>query len=201
MADAPDHHRNTQAESAILARLAGRPIVLVGMMGSGKTTVGRRLASRLGVGFVDSDAEIEAAAAMSIPEIFAARGEDEFRAGEARVIARLLREHSGIIATGGGTFMNADTRAAIKESAVSIWLSADFDLLFARVSKRANRPLLQTPDPRGTLKRLIDERYPIYALADISITSRDVPHDAVVDDIIAQLAAYFENETVNADVR
>jgi shikimate kinase len=199
MADAPDNHRQPLSDRDILSRLAGRPIVLVGMMGSGKTTVGRRLAARLGVGFVDSDAEIETAAAMTIPEIFASRGEDEFRAGEARVIGRLLREHSGVIATGGGAFMNARTRAAIKEGGISVWLSADFDILFARVSKRANRPLLQTADPRGTLKKLIEERYPVYALSDITITSRDVPHDAVVDDIIAQLAAYFDNETVNAD--
>ncbi|WP_196260640.1 shikimate kinase [Pelagibacterium limicola] len=190
-----------ETTAGLVRRLAGRPIVIVGMMGSGKTTVGRRLATRLGLDFVDSDAEIETAAAMTIPEIFAAHGEDEFRAGEARVIARLLREHSGIIATGGGAFINEETRALVKANAVSIWLKADFELLFARVSKRSNRPLLQTPDPRGTLKNLIDARYPTYALADITVTSRDVPHDSVVDSIMSALAAHLANESENADTR
>lgn len=199
MADAPDQSTKPLSDSAISARLAGRPIVLIGMMGSGKTTVGRRVAARLGLRFVDSDAEIETAAAMTIPEIFAAHGEDEFRAGEARVIARLLREHSGVIATGGGAFMNAETRATISQRAVSIWLKADLDLLFARVSKRANRPLLHTPDPVGTLERLIEARYPVYALADITVVSRDVPHDAVVEDLVAALAAHLEPG--NADAR
>lgn len=201
MANAPDQSTAPLSDSAIAARLAGRPLVIVGMMGSGKTTVGRRLAARLGLGFIDSDAEIETAAAMSIPDIFTARGEDEFRAGEARVIARLLREHSGVIATGGGAFMNPEIRDAIGRSAVSIWLKADFELLFARVSKRSNRPLLQTPDPRGTLKNLIEARYPTYALADITVTSSDVPHDMVVEDIIAAVAAHLSSETENADAR
>jgi shikimate kinase len=199
MAQMQDHSQRAPSGADIAARLAGRPIVIVGMMGSGKTTVGRRLASRLGMGFVDSDAEIETAAAMSIPEIFAAHGEDEFRAGEARVIARLLREHSGVIATGGGAFINPETRATIAQTAVSVWLKADFELLFARVSKRSNRPLLQTPDPRGALQKLIDLRYPLYALADLTVTSRDVPHDAVVDDIVAALAAHLQ--TGNTDAR
>lgn len=181
-----------KAEAAVLERLAGRPIVLVGMMGAGKTTVGRRLANRLGLPFTDSDAEIEAAAGMSIPDIFAAHGEDEFRAGEARVIARLLRERQGVIATGGGAFVNPETRAAIKAHAVSIWIKADFDVLFARVSKRPTRPLLQTPDPKGTLRDLIEKRYPIYALADLTIASRDVPHEAVVADILSALSAHLE---------
>jgi len=201
MSNAPDQSTVSLSDSAIVARLAGRPLVIVGMMGSGKTTVGRRLAARLGLGFIDSDAEIETAAAMSIPEIFAARGEDEFRAGEARVIARLLREHSGVIATGGGAFMTPETRVAIGQSAVSVWLKADSDLLFARVSKRSNRPLLQTPDPRGTLQKLIDARYPTYALADITVTSSDVPHDMVVEDIMRALAAHLSSETENADTR
>lgn len=178
--------------AGLLERLAGRPIVLVGMMGAGKTTVGRRLAARLGLGFTDSDAEIETAAGMSIPDIFASHGEDEFRAGEARVIARLLREHRGVIATGGGAFINPETRAAIQSLAISIWIKADFEVLFARVSKRPTRPLLQTPDPRGTLKALIEKRYPIYALADITISSRDVPHDVVVSDILAALQTYLD---------
>lgn len=181
-----------EAESRVLDALAGRPIVIVGMMGAGKTTVGRRLAHRLGLPFTDSDAEIETAAGMSVPDIFAAHGEPEFRAGEARVIARLLREHQGIIATGGGAFINPETREAIKTHAVSIWIKADFELLFARVSKRPGRPLLQTPDPRGTLQGLIDTRYPVYALADITVASRDVPHDVVVNDILSAISRHFD---------
>ncbi|WP_338609055.1 shikimate kinase [Pelagibacterium nitratireducens] len=181
-----------KAESRVLDALAGRPIVIVGMMGAGKTTVGRRLAHRLGLPFTDSDAEIETAAGMSVPDIFAAHGEPEFRAGEARVIARLLREHQGIIATGGGAFINPETREAIKTHAVSIWIKADFDLLFARVSKRPGRPLLQTPDPRSTLQGLIDTRYPVYALADITVASRDVPHDVVVNDILSAISRHFD---------
>lgn len=181
-----------KAETAVLDRLAGRPIVLVGMMGAGKTTVGRRLANRLGLPFTDSDVEIETAAGMSIPDIFTAHGEDEFRAGEARVIARLLRERQGVIATGGGAFINPETRAAILAHAVSVWIKADFDVLFARVSKRPTRPLLQTPDPKGTLRELIEKRYPIYALADLTIVSHDVPHDMVVNDILSALSAHFE---------
>lgn len=182
----------------IVARLAGRPILLVGMMGAGKTTVGRRLAARLGLDFVDSDAEIETAAGMSIPDIFSTRGEDDFRAGEARVIARLLREHRGVIATGGGAFISEDTRALVREHAVSIWIKAEFELLFTRVSKRATRPLLQTPDPRGTLKALIEARYPTYGQADITVMSRDVPHDTVVAELVLQLARYLEAEQQNA---
>ncbi|WP_404401727.1 shikimate kinase [Pelagibacterium halotolerans] len=183
------------ANDEIVELLAGRPILLVGMMGAGKTTVGRRLAARLGLDFVDSDAEIETAAGMPVPDIFSTHGEDEFRAGETRVIARLLREHKGIIATGGGAFMSAETRALAKQLAVSIWIKAEFELLFSRVSRRSNRPLLKTPDPRGTLQALIDARYPTYALADITITSRDVPHDAVVDDILQALDTFLKAES------
>lgn len=187
----PEH---ANAAQEIVRLLAGRPILLVGMMGAGKTTVGKRLATRLGLDFVDSDNEIEAAAGMPIADIFASRGEDEFRAGEARVIARLLREHSGVIATGGGAFINPETRAAIKQAAISVWLKADLDLLFARVSKRPTRPLLQTDNPRQTLSKLIDQRYPIYAEADITLFSKDVPHEAVVSALIAQLADYLTQD-------
>ena len=171
--------------------LGGRPVLLVGMMGAGKTTVGRRLASRLGLPFVDSDSEIETAAGMPIPDIFATRGEDEFRAGEARVMARLIRESSGVIATGGGAFMNPETRALARERAVTVWIKADFDVLFARVSKRSNRPLLKTADPKATLRALMEARDPTYALADITISSRDVPHDTVATDLIARLHDYL----------
>lgn len=168
----------------MLTRLAGRPIVLVGMMGAGKTTVGRRLALRLDRQFRDSDEEIEKAANMSIEDMFATRGEAEFRAGEARVIARLLKEPDLVLATGGGAFINPDTRALIKAGAVSVWIKAEFDLLFARVSRRSNRPLLKTENPRATLQALIDKRYPVYDHADVTVVSKDVPQDAVATDII-----------------
>ncbi|WP_244606608.1 shikimate kinase [Arsenicitalea aurantiaca] len=176
---------------ALISLLAGRPIVLVGMMGAGKTTVGRKLASRLGLAFVDSDDAIEAAAGMKIEDIFATRGEAEFRAGETRVISRLLREPDTLIATGGGAFINPETRELIKAGGISVWIKADFELLFSRVSRRSNRPLLKTADPRATLKALIDQRYPIYAEADVTIVSRDVPQDVVAADIIAALSAHL----------
>lgn len=172
---------------ALAQRLGGRPLVLVGMMGAGKTTVGRRLASRLGRRFLDSDEEIEKAAQMSIPEIFEQRGEPEFRAGETRVIARLLKEPDIVLATGGGAFVNPDTRALILSGGVSVWLKADADILFDRVSRRSNRPLLKTADPRATLEKLIAERYPIYAEAAVTVASRDVPHETVASDVIAAL--------------
>lgn len=172
---------------ALAERLGGRPLVLVGMMGAGKTTVGRRLATRLGRRFLDSDEEIEKAAQMTIPEIFAQRGEPEFRAGEMRVISRLLKESALVLATGGGAFVNPETRALVKSDAVSVWLKADLDVLFERVSRRSNRPLLKTADPKGTLEKLIEERYPIYAEADLTVLSRDVPQDSVAADVISAL--------------
>jgi shikimate kinase len=177
----------------LLALLGGRPIVLVGMMGAGKTTVGRRLAHRLGRPFVDSDDEIEKAAGMSIEDIFRMHGEADFRAGEARVIARLLKDESIVLGTGGGAFMNPETRALIRETAASVFITADLDLLFARVSRRRNRPLLKTEDPRATLAALIERRYPVYAEADVTVPSRDVPQDqiatAVIDALLDRLEA------------
>jgi shikimate kinase/3-dehydroquinate synthase len=167
--------------------LGRRSIVLVGMMGAGKTSVGRRLAQRLGLPFVDADAEIEAGSRMTIPEIFERFGEPYFRDGERKVIARLLDEGPKVLATGGGSFMNAATREKIAASGVSIWLKPDFDVLLRRVRKRSNRPLLQTADPESTLRRLLDERSPTYALADITVESRDGPHDYVVDMILDAL--------------
>lgn len=178
--------RSSRAK-ALVERLGKKPLVLVGMMGAGKTTVGRRIAARLGRRFLDSDEEIEKAAQMTIPEIFAQRGEPEFRAGETRVIARLLKETDIVLATGGGAFVNLDTRALVKSDAVSVWLKADLDVLFERVSRRSNRPLLKTADPKGTLEKLIGERYPIYAEADVTVLSRDVPQDAVAADVITAL--------------
>ena len=170
------------------ARLGRRSVVLVGMMGAGKTSVGKRLAARLGLPFIDADDEIEAGARMTIPEIFDKFGEPYFRDGERRVIARLLEGGPCVLSTGGGAYMNASTRERIAEAGVSIWLKPDFDVLLRRVRKRSNRPLLQTPDPEGTLRRLLDDRSPTYALADITIESHDGPHEVVVEQILNALA-------------
>jgi len=180
----PDPAIRQARADELVQLLDGRPLVLVGMMGAGKTTVGRRLAARLGRNFLDSDEEIERAAQMTIPEIFAQRGEPEFRAGETRVIARVLKDENIVLATGGGAFVNLETRALIKAEAVSVWIKADFELLFARVSRRSNRPLLKTENPRATLQKLIEDRYPIYAEADVTVISRDVPQEVVASDLI-----------------
>jgi shikimate kinase len=178
--------------AAILSLLGSRSIVLVGMMGVGKSSIGRRLAARLGVPFVDADAEIEKAAGMSIADIFARHGEVDFRSGEARVIARLLDGGPQVLATGGGAVMNADTRTAIKVKGVSIWLSAEFEVLMRRINKRKNdRPLLQTADPAATLRELLVARVPVYAQADLTVQSREVPHDAVVSEIMTALTAFL----------
>src|SRR5580700_10956524 len=174
-------------EAEIITALGTRSVVLVGMMGAGKSTIGRRLAARLRLPFLDADSEIEAAAGMSIPDIFEAHGEPHFRDGEARVIARLLDGGPAVIATGGGAFMREDTRNRIRDKAVSIWLKADADIIMKRVKRRADRPLLQTADPAGTVERLIGEREPIYSHADITIWSRDVPHEKIVDECIDAL--------------
>ncbi|MBA4208526.1 MAG: shikimate kinase [Parvibaculum sp.] len=167
-----------------------RSIVLVGLMGAGKTTVGRRLAKRLDLAFVDADAEIEDAAGETIPEIFERRGEAAFREGERRVIARLLAGRPQVLATGGGAYMDPATRANIAARGISIWLKADLDTLMKRVGKRGDRPLLQNGDPRATMKRLIDERYPVYAEADITIESLEGPHEEVVEAIICKLKEF-----------
>jgi shikimate kinase len=183
----------TVSPTAIVAGLGRRSIVLVGMMGVGKSSVGRRLAMRLSIPFVDADSEIETAAKMTIPEIFARHGEPYFRSGEARVIARLLEGGPQVLATGGGAFMNADTRALIRQKGVSVWLHADLDVLLRRTSKRrSDRPLLQTDDPSETLRALLAEREPVYALADLTVQSRDVPHEAIVADVMTALAAYLK---------
>lgn len=166
-----------------------RPIVLVGLMGAGKSSVGRRLATRLGVRFVDADSEIEAAAGCSIPEIFERHGEAAFRDGERRVIARLLDGGPQVLATGGGAFMDAETRKRIRERAVSVWLRADLDVLVERCSRKRTRPLLEGGDRRAILARLIDERYPVYAEADIVVDTVAGPHEEVVERIVAALCA------------
>jgi|SRR5579862_1081144 len=178
--------------AAILARLGRRSIVLVGMMGVGKSSIGRRLAARLDVPFVDADTEIEKAAGMSIADIFSRHGETDFRSGEARVIARLLDGGPQVLATGGGAVMNANTRAAIKAKGVSIWLSGEIDVLMRRINKRKNdRPLLQTADPAARLRELLAEREPVYALSDLTVQSREVPHEAIVNEIIMSLGEFL----------
>ena len=176
-------------EAEITAALGTRSIVLVGMMGAGKSTIGRRLAARLRLPFLDADTEIEAAAGMSIPDIFETHGEPYFRDGEARVIARLLDSGPAVIATGGGAFMREETRSRIRDKAVSIWLKADADVIMKRVKRRADRPLLQTADPAATVSRLLEAREPVYQSADLTIWSRDVPHDQIVDECIEALHA------------
>jgi len=168
-------------ESAIIRALGNRSIVLVGMMGAGKSSVGRRLAARLGIPFVDADTEIEAAASMTIPEIFAKHGEGYFRAGEARVIARLLDNGPQVLATGGGSIMDQHTRDLIHIKGISVWLKADLDVLMKRTKRRNDRPLAEK------IKDLLPLREPVYALSDIVVQSRDEPHDTIVDEILAML--------------
>lgn len=166
-----------------------RPIVMVGMMGAGKSAIGRRLAHRLGLPFVDADAEIERAAGCTIEEIFAKHGEADFRDGERRVIARLLDGPVGVLATGGGAFMDADTRARIRARAVSVWLKADLETLVDRVSRRGHRPLLKNGDAREILSRLMALRHPVYAEADITVETGDAPPGATVERVVEALAA------------
>ena len=171
------------------SRVTGLPwtVVLVGLMGAGKTSVGRRLAERLGVAFTDADDEIERAAGLTIPEIFATHGEAEFRRGEEQVIARLLRGAPGVLATGGGAFMSETTRRAIREGAVSVWLRSDLDTLVERVSSRTNRPLLDGRDARETLGALIDIRYPQYAEADLVVDSGPHAIELTVDRVWSEI--------------
>lgn len=162
-----------------------RPVVLIGMMGAGKSTIGLRAAGLLDVPFYDADKEIEKAADMTIPEIFETFGEAHFRDGERRVIARLLDGRPSVIATGGGAFMDTETRNLIAENALSVWLRAEEPLLWSRVSRRSSRPLLQTENPRQTLNNLIADRYPVYAEADLVVDSKDVSKEAMAGALVA----------------
>lgn len=180
-------------EGLIRQRLGNRSIVLVGLMGAGKSTAGRRLASRLAIPFKDADQEIEAAAGMTIADIFALYGEASFRVGEQRVIARLLQHGPCVLATGGGAFMNPETRKNIAADGISVWLRADLEVLMRRVRKRQNRPLLNTADPEATMRGLMELRDPVYALSDLTVESRDIPHDRVVGDTVAALATFLSS--------
>lgn len=174
--------------------LRKRSLVLVGLMGAGKSTVGRRLASQMGMPFSDADSEIERAAGQTIQEIFDAHGEDYFRDGERRVIQRLLSGDRIVLATGGGAFMNDETRALIQERAISVWLKADYELLMSRVLRRNHRPLLKKGDPYEIMRRLMDERYPVYAQSDITVETQDGPHSQTVTRILDALEDYIAVE-------
>jgi len=179
------------------AALGRRNLVFVGLMGAGKSAIGRLVAQSLSIPFIDTDAEIEKVSRMTIPELFAAYGEAEFRALETRVIERLLRGGPRVVSTGGGAFINENTRKQIKLSSVSVWLKADIDVLWDRVSKRDNRPLLKTENPKQTLENLMIQRYPIYAEADLTVLSGNVRKDAMVNDVLSIVAGL--NEFSDAD--
>lgn len=170
-----------------------RSIVLVGLMGAGKSAIGKRLAQRLGLPFVDADQEIERAAGCTIEEFFARHGEAAFREGERRVMARLLDQSCQVLATGGGAFMDPTTRALVRAKATSVWLRADLAVLLDRVQRRSNRPLLKQGDPREVLERLIGLRYPVYAQADVTVDSRDVPAEHTTQDVIDALRQFLES--------
>jgi shikimate kinase len=176
-------------KQTVVAALERRAIVLVGMMGAGKTSIGRRLAVELGIPFVDADSEIEKAAGMSISDMFQSKGEAYFRAGEARVIARLLDCGPQVLATGGGAFMNEQTRRLIHDKGVSVWLKADRDVLLRRIKRRTDRPLLNNSNPEQTLTELLQVRDPVYAEADLTVQSRDVPHETIMTEIINAIGA------------
>jgi shikimate kinase len=188
--EAPDNALDKALAQSVLARLK-QPIVLVGLMGAGKSCIGKRLASHLGLPFVDADREIEAAAGCSIPDIFALHGEKAFRDGERRVIQRLLGNPVHVLATGGGAFVDATTRALVKERGISIWIRADLDLLLKRVSRRNDRPLLQNVDPRAKLAELIELRHPFYAEADIIVDSADGPPEVTLARVMEALNAHL----------
>ena len=177
-----------QSLQTVRSALGQRSVVLVGLMGCGKSAIGRRLAGRLALPFVDADEEIEKAAGKTIEDIFADHGEPYFREGERKVVARLLRAGPQVLATGGGAFMSEETREAIAERGISIWLKAELPLLVRRVGKRGNRPLLKVDDPEVVLRDLMAKRYPVYATADITVESRDVPHEVIVGEIVDRLA-------------
>ncbi|MDX2306927.1 MAG: shikimate kinase [Hyphomicrobium sp.] len=194
-----DTNRDQVMIDRVRHHLGPRSIVLVGLMGCGKSSVGRRLAARLGLTFVDTDEEIERVAAKSITEIFEDHGEPYFRDGERRVIARLLSSGPQVLATGGGAFIAPDTRAAIRERGVSIWLRAELPVLMRRVMKRDNRPLLKKGDPEAVMRDLMAARYPIYSEADLTVESRDVPHEVIVSEVLASLDRHLSRAAATSD--
>lgn len=187
------------AYAGLKDRLGRRSIVFVGLMGAGKTAIGRKLAQALGLNFVDSDHEIETVSRMTIPELFERYGEPEFRALEERVVGRLVKDGPQVVSTGGGAFMNAHTRDAIAHDGISIWLKADLDTLMSRVAKKPNRPLLKAPDPRAVMERLMAERYPVYGLADIVVTTRDVRREEITAEVIDALSSWLERHGLDKE--
>ncbi|UCI08795.1 shikimate kinase [Mesorhizobium sp. B1-1-8] len=183
---------------ALLEQLGSRSVVFVGLMGAGKTAIGRKVATMLSLPFIDSDQEIESVSRMTVPELFERYGEAEFRALEQRVILRLLESGPQVLSTGGGAFMNPQTREAIASHGVSVWLKADLDLLMERVAKKQNRPLLKNPDPRGVLERLMEERHPIYATADMTVATRDDRKEVIAGEVIAALCAHLGVAAITA---
>ena len=193
MTGASQGEESARSVETLRERLGARSVVLVGMPGSGKTSVGRRLAQRLELSFVDADTEIEKAADMPIADIFAQHGEPYFRAGEAKVVARILESGPRVVATGGGAFMNLDTRAKIRAQGISVWLKADFAVLLRRIKRKNDRPLFMNGDPEATLKRLLAEREPVFAEADIVVISQDSPHETTMEAIVAELKRVLGN--------
>ncbi|CAN7319036.1 shikimate kinase [Mesorhizobium amorphae] len=180
-----------EGHAELLERLGERSIVFVGLMGAGKTAIGRKVAAMLALPFIDSDQEIESVSRMTVPELFERYGETEFRALEQRVILRLLENGPQVLSTGGGAFMNAQTREAIAGHGVSVWLKAELDLLMERVSKKQNRPLLKNPDPRAVLERLMAERYPVYATSDVTVLTRDDRKEVIAAEVVNALCRHF----------
>lgn len=180
-----------ESHAALLGSLGNRSIVFVGLMGAGKTAIGRKVATMLGLPFIDSDQEIESVSRMSVPELFERYGETEFRALEQRVILRVLEHGPQVLSTGGGAFMNAQTREAIAGHGVSVWLKAEIDLLMERVSKKQNRPLLKSADPRAVLERLMAERYPVYATANVTVSTRDDRKEVIAAEVVNALCGHF----------
>jgi shikimate kinase len=187
MTGASQGEESARSVETLRERLGARSVVLVGMPGSGKTSVGRRLAQRLELSFVDADSEIEKAADMPIADIFTQHGEPYFRAGEAKVIARILESGPRVVATGGGAFMNPETRAKIRAQGISVWLKADYAVLLRRIKRKNDRPLFMNGDPEAILKQLLTEREPVFAEADIIVVSQDSPHETTMEAIVAEL--------------
>lgn len=178
----------------LMSNLSGRSLVFVGLMGAGKSTIGKRVATMLDLPFHDADYEIEQAAQMSVPELFKAYGEPAFRDLERRVILRLIKQGPMILATGGGAYMNDETRHAIAENGISVWLNAELDVLMERVSRRQNRPLLQNDNPRAVMEKLMAERYPVYAKADLTVNSRKARRDVVARDVIRTVERHLSKQ-------
>jgi shikimate kinase len=187
-----------ETHGTLLGRLGSRSIVFVGLMGAGKTAIGRKVATMLSLPFIDSDQEIESVSRMTVPELFERYGETEFRALEQRVILRVLENGPQVLSTGGGAFMNAQTREAIAAHGVSVWLKAELDLLMDRVSKKQNRPLLKSADPRAVLERLMAERYPVYATSDVTVPTRDDRKEVIAAEVIEALCRHFGIDAIAA---